>query len=52
MNLSIMVSIFIFLIAALAPLFEWNLGDFHAIAWGLFFFALGHIWPYVVGPRQ
>ena len=25
-----------FLVAALAPIFQWNLGKFNAIAWGLF----------------
>ncbi len=50
MNLAFIVALFCFLLAALAPLFEWNLGDFHAIAWGLAALALGFLWP--VGVRR
>lgn len=52
MNLAIIISAFIFLIGALAPLFDWNLGDFNYLAWGLFAFALGHIWTYVIPPPR
>lgn len=39
--LAFLVAVFCFLIAALAPVFNWNLGDFNAIAWGLVATALG-----------
>lgn len=48
MNVSFIVALFCFLLAALAPLFEWNLGDFHAIAWGLAALTLGFLWPFGV----
>lgn len=51
MNLAIIISIFIFLIGALAPLFQWHLGKFDPLMWGLVAFAFGHIWTYLV-PRN
>lgn len=50
MNLSFLAALFCFLLAALAPLFGWDLGDFHAVAWGLAALALGFLWP--VGVRR
>lgn len=52
MNLAIIIAAFIFLIGALAPLFDWDLHKFNYLGWGLFSFALGHIWTYFVGPRS
>ena len=43
MNLAIFVSFVIFLIGALAGLFEWSLGDFDPLMWGLVFFSFGHL---------
>lgn len=39
---SFLASFVCFLILVLAGLFDWALGDFDAIAWGLMFLALGH----------
>lgn len=50
MNLSFAAALFCFLLAALAPIFDWSLGEFHAIAWGLAALALGVLWP--VGVRR
>jgi hypothetical protein len=44
MNVSFLIAFICFLIGALAGIFEWNLGEFDAIAWGLAFLALGHLW--------
>lgn len=52
MNLAIIVAAFIFLIGALAPIFGWDLGKFDPAMWGLFAFAIGHIWTYILGPRN
>jgi hypothetical protein len=43
-NLLMIVAIVCFVIGALAPVFGWNLGHFDALAWGLAFFAAGHVW--------
>lgn len=43
--ISLLIALFCFLIAALAPVFEWTLGSFNAIAWGLFFFTLASLVP-------
>ena len=43
--ISLLIAFVCFLIAALAPVFEWTLGDFNAIAWGLTFFALASLLP-------
>jgi hypothetical protein len=48
LNLLFIVSAFCFLIAALAPIFDWALGDFNAIAWGLFALVVGMLWAYEV----
>jgi hypothetical protein len=50
MNLAFIAALFCFLIAALASLFGWSLGEFNAIAWGLAALALGLLWP--VGVRR
>lgn len=44
--LAFAVSFVCFLIAALAGLFEWDLGDFDAVVWGLVFLSLGHVFEY------
>lgn len=33
--LLLLLAVLFFLLEALRPLFDWDLGDFHAIAWGL-----------------
>ena len=33
----------LFAIAGLTPVFNWNLGEFNVIAWGLCALALGHV---------
>ncbi|MCA1842352.1 MAG: hypothetical protein LC792_04025 [Actinobacteria bacterium] len=50
MNLAFLASFILFLIAALAGLFGWNLGQLDATAWGLAALALGFLWP--VGVRH
>jgi hypothetical protein len=50
MNISFVVALFCFLLAALAALFGWSLGEFDAIAWGLAALTLGFLWP--VGVRR
>ena len=45
MNLAIIFAAFIFLIGALAPLFDWDLHKFNYLGWGLFCFALGTFGP-------
>jgi hypothetical protein len=49
-NLAFVAALICFAVAALAPLFDWALGDFHAIAWGLAALAVGFLWP--VGVRR
>lgn len=47
MSLLLLVfAVFSFLLEALAPVFEWNLGEYNAIAWGLAGFAAS----FLVGP--
>lgn len=50
MNIAFVIALVLFVIAALAPLFDWALGDFHAVAWGLAAMAAGFLWP--VGVRR
>lgn len=38
-----LIAVVLFLIAGLAVPMEWDLGDFHAIAWGLAALSLGHL---------
>lgn len=47
--LSLLVAVFIFLIGALAPVFDWSLGKFSPLYWGLFFFALSFLVTNSVG---
>jgi hypothetical protein len=47
--LSLIVAVFIFLIGALAPMFDWSLGKFSPLYWGLFFFALSFLATNAVG---
>lgn len=49
MNLSLLISFICFLVGALASLFEWNLGEFEPVLWGLTFLALGFLWPFSIG---
>jgi hypothetical protein len=44
-NIAFVVALVCFLIAALAPLFDWALGDFNALAWGLAALTVGFLWP-------
>lgn len=44
--LAFAVSFVLFLIAALAGLFNWDLGDFDAVVWGFVALALGHVFEY------
>lgn len=46
---SLLAAVFIFLIGALTPLFEWDLGRFSVLYWGLFFFSLSFLIPGTVG---
>jgi hypothetical protein len=41
--ISLLVAVFIFLIGALAPVFDWSLGKFSPLYWGLFFFSLSFL---------
>lgn len=43
--ISLLVAVFIFFIGALAPIFEWDLGSFSVLYWGLFFFSLSFLVP-------
>lgn len=46
--LFLLLSVLLFLYAALAPVFDYVISpDFHVIAWGLFFFALAHLVPHL-----
>lgn len=45
---SLLLAVFIFFVGALAPIFNWNLGDFSPLYWGLGFFALSFLIPGVV----
>lgn len=47
MSLLLLVfAVFSFLLEALTPVFDWDLGDFNAIAWGL----TGFAGSFLVGP--
>lgn len=50
MNLCFVIAAFFFLLAGLAPILDFNLGEFDAIAWGLFALTIGFLWP--VGVRR
>lgn len=50
MNILFLISTVIFVIAGLAPILEFDLGRFDAIAWGLAALAAGFLWP--VGVRR
>lgn len=52
MNLAFIIAAFIFLIGALAALFGWDLKKFDPLMWGLFFFALGHLWAWILPSRS
>ena len=45
---SLLLAVFIFFIGALAPVFDWDLGDFSPLFWGLGFFSLSFLIPGVV----
>ena len=50
MNIAFLVSLLCFVLAGLAPILEFSLGRFDAIAWGLAALALGFLWP--IGVRR
>jgi len=50
MNIAFLVALVCFILAGLAPILEFDLGQFHAIAWGLAAMACGFIWP--IGVRR
>ena len=43
--LSLLAATFCFLVGALTPVFNWSLGEFSPLYWGLFFFALSFLLP-------
>ncbi len=43
--LSFLAAFVCFLLAALAPVFEWTFGRFSPVDWGLTFVALGFLFP-------
>jgi hypothetical protein len=47
-NIAFLISLICFLLAALAPIFEYSLGKFDAIAWGLAALAAGFLVPWGV----
>jgi len=49
---SLIAAVFIFLIGALAPVFDWTLKDFSPLYWGLFFLSLYFLIPGVVAYRN
>jgi hypothetical protein len=49
-NIFFVIALFLFALAGLAPLFEFELGKFDAVACGLAALALGFLWP--VGVRR
>jgi hypothetical protein len=50
MNIAFIVAVVCFVLAGLAPILGFDLGKFHAIAWGLAALAVGFLWP--VGVRR
>lgn len=51
MNIAFVAALICFLIAALAPLFDWALGDFNALAWGLAALTVALGWPAAAARR-
>jgi len=50
MNFLFLISLVCFVLAGLAPVLDFDLGRFDAIAWGLAALAAGFLWP--VGVRR
>jgi hypothetical protein len=50
MNILFVVALILFAVAGLTPVFEWNLGRFDPISWGLAALAGGFLWP--IGVRH
>lgn len=46
---SLLVAVVLFAIGGLAPVFEWDLGEFSPLYWGLTAFAFSFLVPGVVG---
>lgn len=44
----LLISVFLFAIGGLAPVFEWDLGEFSPLYWGLASFAFSFLVPGVV----
>lgn len=50
--LSLLLAVFFFVIGGLAPVFEWDLGEFNPLYWGLAAFAFSFLVPGVMALRN